>query len=282
MGRSLRVDLRAELERVFEGRAFVRPLFYGYPGGLRLELSQGGSAVEQFLTALDKARRVCEFVFQEAETLTFVGCVHAFGSRFRYRRNLRALRSAGIRLPRDRSLWIGPAPSDSMQSDADSEPDGTAHLAFQVPRRLLPNLLWCALGGDQNIEPNPGGWLYLADLQNRVLVLPYDDRGMDIVGPNHGRLAEIYGEFRAMALAYDKATMEATFGVQEPRTTWNYRVMQSGDEFAIHEVFYAEDGSVQGCTETPVFPRAESAQALRDELAHYALALDAPVLPYEP
>lgn len=54
--------------------------------------------------------------------------------------------------------------------------------------------------------------------------------------------------------------------------------MQTGDEFAIHEVFYAEDGSIKGWTEQPVFSRTESLEELRVEVQRYAAALEEPVL----
>lgn len=65
--------------------------------------------------------------------------------------------------------------------------------------------------------------------------------------------------------------------------TWNDRVIQTGDEFAIHEVFYAEDGRIQGWTVEPVYPRAESLEELRDELLQrFAAARDEPVPQTEP
>jgi hypothetical protein len=62
----------------------------------------------------------------------------------------------------------------------------------------------------------------------------------------------------------------------------NYRVMSKGGELAIHEVFYAEDGSISGYTEVPVFPRAFSVEELAEELRNYAAALEREVLPYAP
>jgi hypothetical protein len=41
------MQLQKEIEAIFEGKAFLRPLFYSYPGGLRFELSEGGSAIEE-------------------------------------------------------------------------------------------------------------------------------------------------------------------------------------------------------------------------------------------
>ena len=63
--------------------------------------------------------------------------------------------------------------------------------------------------------------------------------------------------------------------------TWNYRVISKNGELAIHEVFYHEDGSVSGYTDTPVYPRASSIQELSEELRRYAEALEREVLPHE-
>lgn len=64
--------------------------------------------------------------------------------------------------------------------------------------------------------------------------------------------------------------------------SWNYRVILRDGEFAIYEVFYKEDGSIEGTTVDPVYPRAESLEGLREELERYSTALDKPVLPYLP
>lgn len=63
--------------------------------------------------------------------------------------------------------------------------------------------------------------------------------------------------------------------------TWNYRVMNKDGEFAIYEVFYRDDGSVEGYTDSPVFPRADSASGLIEELRRYAEALGHEVLMHE-
>jgi len=60
---------------------------------------------------------------------------------------------------------------------------------------------------------------------------------------------------------------------------WNYRVVVGEDgEHAIHEAFYDDSGRLQGTTATPVYPRADSLEGLREELRSYLRALDEPVL----
>lgn len=57
--------------------------------------------------------------------------------------------------------------------------------------------------------------------------------------------------------------------------------MNKDGEFAIYEVFYKADGSVEGYTASPVFPRADSSEALAEELHRYAEALAREVLVHE-
>jgi hypothetical protein len=79
----------------------------------------------------------------------------------------------------------------------------------------------------------------------------------------------------------EEEPMKGTTGrLDEGDSFWNYRVMQKGEQFAIHEVFYRGDGSVQGYTENPVSLRAETLEQLAEELKRYALALERPVLQY--
>jgi hypothetical protein len=51
--------------------------------------------------------------------------------------------------------------------------------------------------------------------------------------------------------------------------------------YAIHEVFYDEEGEPWTCSEDPVCPEGDTLEALREELGHYQRALEWPVLEYE-
>lgn len=207
-GRSDLLSLRHEIDTIFEGRAFLRPLFYNYPGGLRFELAEGGSALEQFLLALSKARTVCSDIFSDQEAPVVVLRLHTGSNRFEHRAVLRALRQAGVRVPRTRRLWLEAIPAEEWFDEGCEE--WWLHLAFEVPSGLLANLLWCAFASGA-IHPQPACGVHLFNLAQRVMVLPYDDRGMDVVGPNHGFLSELYFKHHRFLLAYDLAAMAAHF-----------------------------------------------------------------------
>jgi len=62
---------------------------------------------------------------------------------------------------------------------------------------------------------------------------------------------------------------------------WDYRVIRKGEEYAIHEVYYDDQGAVETCTVEPVGVAGDTLAELREDLAHYIRALDRPVLVYE-
>jgi len=61
---------------------------------------------------------------------------------------------------------------------------------------------------------------------------------------------------------------------------WEYRVMARGDELAIYEVYYYEDGRIQGYTSAPAIPAGDTIDALRHNCELYLAALAKPVLQY--
>lgn len=200
------MNYRIAIEETFLGRAFLRPLFYSYPGGLRFELSEGGHAIDQFLTAHHKASKVCRDIFSGKDNLTICLRVSCFQeSKFTYRSNLRDLADAGIKIPRSRFLWLEEVAEDCLLL-----------VAFSASTILLPRLLWCALSADfGSIRPRPLCSVYLFNLDARVMAFPYDDRGMDVVGPNSSLLERLYRKHGVYLLEHDREAMRASF---DPRS----------------------------------------------------------------
>jgi hypothetical protein len=62
--------------------------------------------------------------------------------------------------------------------------------------------------------------------------------------------------------------------------TWQYRVIHKNGEYAVHEVYYDDQGEPWTCTQEPVCPKCETLEELRVDLEHYTVALDLPVLHY--
>ena len=136
-------------------------------------------------------------------------------SLFAHRATLAELKAAGITIPVERAIWTEPVEREGWFEE--SEAECWINIAFRAPASLIPNFLWCAFATDfGSIRPNPYCLIYLFNLERRVMVWPYDDRGMDVVGPNHALLAEIFQKHRQYLLAHDLAAMLETFEPAKP------------------------------------------------------------------
>jgi hypothetical protein len=61
--------------------------------------------------------------------------------------------------------------------------------------------------------------------------------------------------------------------------TWDYRVFREDDgDYIIREVFYAEDGSIIGCTADAVEPFGSTLEELAQSIEDFKAALALPVL----
>jgi hypothetical protein len=70
---------------------------------------------------------------------------------------------------------------------------------------------------------------------------------------------------------------------------WNHRAVKYktknilGDPdvgYSIHEVFYNDDGTIQGMTQDAVSPFGDTLEELEEEIKRFLLALQEPVLDY--
>ncbi|NGZ87220.1 DUF3885 domain-containing protein [Duganella aceris] len=194
------------------GRPYRYALFYNFPGGLRFELSEGGgSPLGEVLTALRKATAICDDVFRKEERILVHLETFALASRFELREKLRELRVAGIVIPNIRDVWV--EAQAQTDEDDDDESGYWVSCAFEVPTSKLQNLLWCAFTVDfgSSVGPNPRCRVYLLNMNDGIVVHPYDDRGMDVIGRNMPSLAGLYERHKDLLLAYDLEVMRRTF-----------------------------------------------------------------------
>ena len=60
--------------------------------------------------------------------------------------------------------------------------------------------------------------------------------------------------------------------------TWNYRVVQDGNSYAIYEVYYDSEGNIEGRTESPTFAEGSTLNELQHDFDFMSQALRAPVI----
>ncbi len=58
--------------------------------------------------------------------------------------------------------------------------------------------------------------------------------------------------------------------------------MSNDGELAIYEVYYYEDGRIQGYSSVPSFPHGETLDELRENTTLYLKALEKEIIKYQP
>lgn len=202
---------REALHAVFGANAFALGCFYANEPALRFELSRDGHSLDLFEQAWDRAREIVDHAFGGSAELVVVVSCFGDGTPMGSRPLLRSLRACGVRVRRPRAWW-----SEPYHDDAVEEPETRLFLAFPVEREGLHRLLWGALAVDLCIRPRLEGHLFLADPARGIVVHPYDDRGMDVVGLNRALLAELYHRFNDALLDYDRVRMDGFFASSGP------------------------------------------------------------------
>lgn len=204
------MNLKREIEEIVGG-PYRFALFYNFASGLRFELSEGGSPLDQVLTALRKATAICDDVFGKEEKILVHLQAFAPASQFELRKNIRELHVAGIVIPEVRAVWL-----ESEDQTHAEDVDGSSYwvnCAFEVPRAKLQNLLWCAITTDfgSALRPNPHCRVYLLNTNQGIVAHPYDDRGMDVISRSTLVLTGLYEKHNDLLLDHDRDAMRKTF-----------------------------------------------------------------------
>lgn len=204
------MSLRARLDTAFGPGGPHQPLFYNHPPALRFELSRGGTPIRQFRDALDRAMTILSGVFPSDTPLVALFRLRLYADQPALgpvRQQLGVLRQMGIPVPREREIW-------HTAADDEDGPLILRSLAFATAADRLEELLWGALAVDLGIRPRNAADLYLLAPDSGVIAHPYDDRGLDLIGPKNA-LLPFYRRHRDWLLDYDRATMDAAFAVED-------------------------------------------------------------------
>lgn len=188
----------------FGPTALGHALFYNASPALRFELAGDGHPVDRFSQAYDRARHITHVALGTSEELTVV--LACSGAK-EHATLIRGARACGIDLPAVREKSTHPSGPGSDVAER-------SLVAFEAGQEVVPRLLWGALAQEIGIRPRLWGKVYIADPSRGVLLHPYDDRGMDVIGPGTDVLSELYTECADWLLEYDLKRMQSFFALQ--------------------------------------------------------------------
>ncbi len=202
--------IREAAYQIFGRKAFEHALFYVHEQSLRLELSIGGSFIEMFHQAFSKGIEVLDNIFSKQDDL--YACISFYGAAGLLT-NLsvfKQLDSFDIKLDK-LSCEIWQEQYSQEEDEIRDESYFRAFIIFPIDRTKMLSLLWSAVASDFNINPKIGAQIYLFSPELQILVHPYDDRGMDIIGSNYNLKKRLFNDFNDYLLDYDREIMNKHF-----------------------------------------------------------------------
>ena len=188
----------------FARSAFDHNLFANNETAIRFELALGDTRIERFDTALHRASTVAKDVFQHSERLCV--CLMYYGESFvEAKSSFRSLKDCEVTINRPYAI-------DRQQIDDDFGGETQTRIFFESDLGSVYRMIWGTVARELGVRPCLGFNLYIFDPDLRILMHPYDDRGMDILGPNRERMSEIYAKYRDWLLDYNIAEMRERYG----------------------------------------------------------------------
>ncbi len=194
---------REKIESVFGIKSLDHALFYNHKGSLRFELSEGGSYINMFTKAFNKASNILEAAICGSNRVII--CLAFYGE------NTLLSSLSVFKSIKDCQISIPKSESEIWQKECPSEECMRTFIAFPIKADEVHKFLWGALAGELGIRPRLKCDAYLIDLEKNILLHPYDDRGMDIIGPNKAFLKELFISFNENLLDYDIKEMNEYF-----------------------------------------------------------------------
>lgn len=86
-------------------------------------------------------------------------------------------------------------------------------MSFDVPLSDLFEYLWGTMANKLGVRPSSCFQLYGYNIDLGVMLHPYDDRGMDVYGPNRDKISGLYAGRRDWLLDYDLTEMNRRYQI---------------------------------------------------------------------
>jgi len=188
------------------------------PYRLRFKLHQGGSYVNMFTSAYDRARCLARAALPSEQVIAVIADYPNPSMVIRARWRGRTRRAAydvlgdmGVPTTPWEATWMGYTYPD-QEGDPEARP--CEHRAVSVTWDHADILLWTQIAHDIGVTPQAPVLSKLVDLERGVTVYACDDRGMDITALSPDPIAELHTRFDTWLLDHDRPRMSEAFAVK--------------------------------------------------------------------
>jgi hypothetical protein len=202
------LDLHRAVRDTFGVDQLGHGLFVEFDVALRFDLGGEISArklpIRRFRQALARATQIAALAFEQSSSVSVL--VMRYGSAKPRRGRLKPFKQCGLR----RGDFLAGA---SIIHDVDEGVFRHFDMAPLVDKSAIGDLIWLALAGEMPIKPDAGdASIYLVDFTRRIIVHPYDDRGLDVVAMDREMIQPLFDRFGDWLLPHDLSRMKDMFG----------------------------------------------------------------------
>lgn len=189
----------------------MRPSFYNNEGALRFELGLGDDRLTYLITAFQRLNTVLDDLGIKAQPVGVAASIYTYSST--EQEPALPLHQQILPLARMVENWnLGKfKKSELLLTPTDENTFCATHLSlttlndFSVSRSILEHLLR-DFGGSNNTP-----LIMLFNLDLGIMINPYDDRGMDVFGPNRDLLKMLYNKRNDWLLDHNREQMDANY-----------------------------------------------------------------------
>lgn len=204
-------------------------LFYHFGFGLRFELAYGGEYkngdhIPSFLQAIDRARAIREAVLPDVHKITVL-LSHPGLKRNKTKKRHVKSELCGLGLNDPVIEYVGTVAQEDQFEIADTGGDRYRHWFIFRPSTPadIDRLIWGRIALDlywlkSRLEAVQ---VYMLDLERKIILQVYDDRGMDVVATRVQPLRPFYRKFSNWILDYDRERIDKVFTTGQPSRRYN-------------------------------------------------------------
>lgn len=210
-------EYRQFLTDNFKGLRLRKPLFYSWETGLRFDLQVGDTDTDEYFQEVSRrASTVFQSVFENSDTLFLVFMDYKYK-----RRKIRPLNYTFRQIDQFKQTEVVFTKEKRLYEPGDKFDIRNVSIIKVKANRVNYKNILAAIGHSDFPPRQPrldqngvftSKEVYFVNIDKKLILHMYDDRGLDVIAANKETLRPIYKKHNDLLLDYDRKEMDKMFG----------------------------------------------------------------------
>ena len=192
------MSYKNEIESLFGDIYHKHALAYNYPISTRFELNEGGTYSQMFLESFDRFKQIVNFIYPQQVNLIAAVCFYEETELHKtLPKHFRKLKKQDFKLPRKYERIVKYTKDFEIYTY-------TYFFELELWGSEFTTLIWNTFACDLGIRPMAQLRVYFFDPDKQLIIHPYDDRGMDIIGNTKNVFDKLNKRFNKYWMSIEK------------------------------------------------------------------------------